>query len=272
MTLSQQLQNQANDQRNQQLDLREQALAEREALLDDTERIKQLEVLDKQIEVKQSICGGLAAKVAEIDKTYHAAVKRHEIEVTKLVTAEARQTHMISKLKGELDRAEDAVAAARQELQRINQDIAQAQKYLKVQEGQVNDAVADWNGQLTALHQEAEHLNDDKAAIAADIIRLKQQRDDDEATTDELRDKLNKLQSMYQVKVDAYRDELAARRQEIDDLQTMRTQWLKERDDSLATLQTQERSLEIREAAVRQKELDLSQREKVLQMKLNMLN
>lgn len=62
------------------------------------------------------------------------------------------------------------------ELSQLRKDIAASRQYLRAQEKQVNDAIAEWNALLTDFYHEAERLNEEKAKLAADIIRLRQQR------------------------------------------------------------------------------------------------
>jgi chromosome segregation ATPase len=269
--LSQQLQDQQLSQRNKQLDLREQAVAEREHLLDDATRIKQLEVLDEQIKLKEDIRDNLNAALAKSEKALLAAQKAAEAESEQYDAEGVRRQHSLSKLVSERNRVQEAVEQTNRELRHVKTEIEDSQKYLRVQEAQVNDTIAEWNAQLTELHAEAEHINEEKARLAADILRLKQQRDQDEATTAELHDKLDQLQARYQIKADAYRDELANRRAEIDSLQQVEVQLRKQRQEHDADLQTREQALEVRETALRVKEVELNQREQALRMKLNLV-
>lgn len=272
MTLSRQLSDTLADQRSKQLDLREQALVEKEALLDDSERIKRIEILDKQIAIKEDTLVNLAAAVDADTKNYHTSKNEWQQNIEKLNVECAQLQRAISKLQNERAVVVEDIGRQKQELQSVKHDISDSAKYLKAQEAQVNETVADWNRQLTALAQEAERINEDKTMLAADIIRLKQQKDEAETATTDAQGRAAQLQSVYDEKVDVYRRDLATRKAAITELDTRLEQRQREQEAAAQSILTREQSVSVRESAVNAKEAELAGRERALNMKLNMIS
>jgi chromosome segregation ATPase len=253
------------------LDEREKLLLEREKLLDSSERFSQLELLDKQIAVKEQRLSELEDAIADKNGELTKAQKRYNDQV---VSAEAEQERIASKQKKEaekLSQLRDAIIQARNELATVNDDIAGRKKYLVEQEELVEHTVSDWSMRLGECMHEEKMLDERKQSKSADIVRLEQAVQEKQQEVDAIEGKAVQLQDIYMQKKTQISQELSVLRSHVQDKQNELLSLDMEQEAKIQGLKTREQSVTVREAAIRTQEMNLHERERALDMKLGIL-
>lgn len=269
--LTQQLQEAQDDQKSKSLDLREQALEKRERLLDDTERIATLDILDKQIAIKEDIKQNLDSKIEQLQTDYRRQTEESKERNELLEQAHTKQQNVFNTLVIKSERSNTAIVVAQKDLVRIGTEIKSQQQYLKDSQQTVDDTVAEWNAQLTGFQQEADNIKLSKNSLSADLIRLEQEKQILAENITEYEQKLSQLEEIYQGKktnlkssLQSIKDQIVTQQNELTDLNAK----LQIRSD---VMDTKEKAILLKEAAIRKKELDLSFREQRINTQLDLV-
>jgi chromosome segregation ATPase len=253
------------------LDEREKLLLEREKLLDSSERFRQLELLDKQIAVKEQRLYELEDAIADKNGELTKAQKRYNDQV---VTAEAEQERIASKQKKEADKLSQLqadITQAKAELASVNADIASRKQYLIEQEELVEHTVSDWNVRLGECMHEEKMLDERKQSKSADIVRLEQALQEKQREVDAIEGKANQLQDIFEQKKAGIMQQLGELSSQVQAQQNNLDTLVQESAETVQSLKSQDQSLQIRETALRAKEAELTGRERNLNLKLNVL-
>ena len=246
-------------------------MAEREALLDDTARIAALELLDKQIIVKQDIYDNLQKKINTLDKNVIKAKTIYDDRTQEYDKSITKQQNMYNGLVANQEKLTEAINSAHKKLQEVTAEIVAQKKYLKDQEQVVNDTVADWNGQLTGMQAEVDALQDAKSVILADRIQMEQSKQVklDEITA--LEQKAKTLQEVFDRNMQHAKIELSEVQNMIQQENNRLGEISQTIKSRLETINSREQALQIIDRAQQAKELDLSERERRLNMQLNLI-
>lgn len=259
-----------NSQKLQSLQLREQSLAEREALLDDTKRIKQLEVLDKQITVKRQLVDELAANLETLTKDRDNRVELITERIKQLTADETAKLKTLAQLDERSKRLETNVKQRKQELADVKTEITGQQLYLADQQATVDTTIADWNAQLTGFQAEADRITEAKNIFNADLVRLEQEKQAKTLEVENLQQKAVEIEAIYTDKASHYKEKLTVMKSTIAMKENEALELDLQQEAKLKVIMSREQAVTIRETALRTKELDLSNRERALNNKLNL--
>jgi chromosome segregation ATPase len=259
------------DQRSKQLDLRESALAEKEALINDEEVFKLADVLEKQIHFKERRIDELNVTMSVVTQELNDLEDSRRGELN-MITADIKEAHKeLGELAKKKKSQEQKLKDMQQLLAVVKSEIAEQEQYLRSQEAQVNQVMADWNADLTSMQKEADQIADSKVALSAQIVELEQRKIVASDKIDEVEQKLQDLEDVYADKIGNLKQELNLKQEAIQKAEERLTEITQSQNSAIQSLKTQEQSISLREEAIIRKEMDLSAREQKLTMRLNLL-
>jgi chromosome segregation ATPase len=270
MTIKQQLQNIQADQQSKQSKLDQEAKAKREAILDDSERIARLEVLDKQIALKEGAKKALDGEIAKLEVELAEIQDKHNNVIDKSAFLQQTEDKKIAELYKKESALTDSITVRQKLLESVKTEIQDQKRYLKDEQTKIDDTINEWNAQLKEFQDAGIEVEKHKTQVNIDIIRLEQDRDVITADNKLIEEKNIELDTAYQEKAGRYRDELKTFKSDIQaSEQTLLELELKNKVRFEAA-DTRDKSLTIRERAVQTKEFNLTSREKALEMKLGL--
>lgn len=257
-------------QQRQSLELREKAIAEREALLDNSDAVHQLNILEKQATVKQDIVDTLTADISRLAKERDGQVTVKEHELAKLGQNIAIKQRLIEQVEQRLKGIEAVSKQVQQDLDNLRAERTNQKKYLLEQQETVDNTIADWNAQLTGFQAEADRITEAKSVFNADLVRLEQEQQSKKAELTNWQVKLDSIEMAYNEKAEGYRAQLLEAKQQLAAVEQKMQQLTLEQQAKIEVLVSRERALQIQGSALREKEADLANRERALDMKLNL--
>jgi len=240
------------------------------ALLDDKEYITKIEILDKQISQKESM-------IKELDKSlieYREKVKNSSDDTDEkldslngLLSAKAEEIKLANKVK---DNVSQEIKNAKKSLKDVQLEIRDQTIYFNEQEVKINEIVNKWNNQLRDFKEADDEVKLKRETINRDILRLSNDKESLESDIRLTELKNIELDELYTTKASGYKENLNVVKREIQDGEQKLLELDLKSKARLETIETRENSLTIRERTLQQNELNLSSREKKLNMKLGL--
>lgn len=206
MTLQLELKKTALEQRAKELDAREESLNQREALITKAER--KVKNLDQELVLGEQrleiLIQNIERKVAETKQIE----ENHRQELNELSKQFDNLKSSHASVLAELGVQKEAVKLAKQDLNKVNDEIRERKSYLGEQEHQINATIDNWNADLTLLRHEIEIASGEKAELLRKILTLKDDIEIIVAECARVEDKLLALDARYKETSENYRKSL----------------------------------------------------------------
>ena len=270
MSLKDQLQESQDNHRSKQLDTWESSLKEREALLDDTDKIAQLEVLDKQIDVKETRVADLQQKIEALEKDLRSYTVDHNEGVKTLELYMTRRKADSQEVDDLLNDKQKALQGAIDMLEAVNKEIQAQRKYLKDGQKQVDDTIAEWNVQLKEFQAEHNTIMKEKDTINADMVRLRQEKEILENELYSVEKNLVSQDEIYEKKTDEFKTELSEGKKALDLFNQRSIELDFEIKGRLQAIESKEEGIKLKERALESREFKLEQDEKGFRSKVGL--
>lgn len=270
MSRQSQLNNLQDDQRSKSLDDREKALKQKEALLDDTELLTRLDILDKQIDIKQDTLATLNTKITSLTSTYEDKLDSTKMKLKELDDDIAVKKEEVAKIVASVDVVKASLVKSREEKTELHTAISDAKTYLKEQQVLTDVTINGWNDQLKDFQDADKDARIEKDRVVRDTLRLEQDKTLIEDEIERLSSKLEQLDNSYNDKVATYTDDLETLRGKIDSKEQTLLELDLTNKAQLDVLNIKEHSLNIKEHSLVERELNLKMQEKRLNMKLGL--
>lgn len=252
------------------LDQREALIIEREKLLDNSDRLAHLELLDKQIAIKEKRNTELDSVTALLEKSFDDAQKHNDESMTSFVEIETRCQSKLDGLAKDEETLREIIISQSKEKNNIEADILTRKQYLMEQENTVNDTIASWNIQLSEFAHEAGVLEEKKNKVNVDLVRATQDLQTKESDLQALQIKIDKLQTIYDQKIDNMKNSIQELKSSLTNEENKLANIIAQQTSRIEGLNTREKSIEVQETSLNHRELDLKTRENQLNVKLRL--
>lgn len=268
MTVKQKLQDAQDDQRSKQLDLKEEGLNKREALLDDASRLSRIEVLDKQIIIREDLLEEAERKNKAYEQKIREKIEADTERFERLKERIDEKRNEIKKYETQLASITEVVRSTKNDLKQIREDISTQSIYRKQQQDTMDQTINEWNSQLKDFRDEGIEVQNHKDQVARDVLRLEQDKASIDKEVEVVNTKLLDLDEVYLEKATSYKEQLRVQREELQKGQQTLLEIEQKCKVRLEVIDTREKALDIRERVIQKSEFDLVSREKAVNMKV----
>ena len=222
------------------------------------------EILDKRLEAKKKVLENFELESAKTRELLEQDNKGLELAIE----ANARKLEEIyaelSKVEKLKTNAEEKLKTSGQKRLEINQEIKDRNTYRDEQEVQVNNAIAEWNIQLVEFHAEIDASVGEKSKVLGDIIRAEQSKTEIQDSLTIEQDKLKEIQNLYEQKSTELRNDLGNQRIAIEQAKNNLSELMTAKEEYIKNLEVREKAVRLKEVSLGEKEKDLLNREKRL--------
>lgn len=250
------------EQRSKELDIK---------IAEEPELNKRIEVLNQQIAAKQSMLDNLTKQITsqqgKLDFATHQFSKQagdYDIQI-------ANKRSDIAKLNDKIANLGLFMGEQQTEKDRLQAEIKELKVYLDQQENIVNDTIAEWNAQLSGFQAEADQIDTNKRKLLADNVRLEQEltqlredRSNAEAGLSNIQDQYNESELQHQSKLTSLQIDIDNKHVELSELDT-------KMEATRRGIQAKLKELEVREIHLNKKDNELSQKERYIESRLQLI-